>query len=282
MHSTKSNDGFGLQVRVCKMGNILRKVNCQNRTSTGHALSFTAAAFVFGSMVMFAAIAFSVDAYKYREYNTRVQMIADEVAKLNDSRNFFLGARRPMFQVTGNNASQIIALSNQYAERLRVDLQLPPGTIVEVNSVDQQQSNDNSFTFTKVKLSCSRMRLPFDISGVLPGTASITAIGVACESSEAPPAFIRFGFRLIDPSASNPSVTAATQVVMLPAYGFQTDTNTVRGANVGGTSNNNDVVGNQPDATKCLWAGINHSPVPLRSNAAYVSGPDGRQVTVFN
>ena len=259
-----------------KNSKVIKKAIRSNR---GAALASVSAGLVAASMLCLLICALCLNGYSFYSYNNKAQVIAEEVAKLLGRRSFFLGAARPQFQTSRGSVDNTSALAQRYAEHLAEVLQLPSESRPEIKLI-ANELQDKNLSMTRVQVSFKRVPLPANIAGVLPGIVDITALGVATGGSEAPPAFIRFGFKLIDPSQSNPSVTDATQVVMLPAYGFQTDTSGIQ--NLGGTQNNNDVVGNQPDSANCLWAGINASPEPLRSNAPFVSGPDGKQVTAFN
>lgn len=249
------------------------------RKNNGFALSSVAAILTVASLFCFLICALSMNAYSFYNYNGKAQVIAEECAKLIGHKSYFLGARRPMFQTNRSAEGDTKKLAQEYAEHLAQVLHIPAEAKLTVKLLSNEIQEKN-LSITKVEVELKDVPLPFNIAGVLPNIADLNAVGVATGESEAPPAFIRFGFKLIDPSQSNPSVTDATQVVMLPAYGFQTDTTGIQ--NLGGTQNNNDVVGNQPDSQECLWAGINASPNALRSDAPFVSGPDGRQVKAFN
>lgn len=251
-----------------------------NRAAAGTTLALTAAGLVVASIVFLLVTIFTLNVYAYVQYSYKIQMVADEVAKRVGARTFFLGAQRPLFQRSGNALEETKAIAVSTATEMSKILSLPPNASIEVD-VPEAEASVDGISISRATVTWTDVPLPFNISGIFPKMVNIAAIGVSTEASEAPPAFIRFGFRLIDPSASNPSVTNATQVVMLPAYGFQTDA-AIGSANLGGTQNNNDVVGDQPDARECLWAGINGSPAPLRSNAPFITRPDGSHVTAFN
>ncbi len=261
------------------MSNKLRNSKKQGRSNTGAALSSTAAILTAASILFMLVAALCLDGYAYYSYHGKAQIIAEEVANLVGRRSFFLGAKRPQFQSSSDATKTTKALAKKYAEHLAEVLKIPYDSFT-VEVLSNERTEDN-LTVTKVSLAFTNVALPFSIPGAPGGKADLSATGVASGAAEDPPAFIRFGFKLIDPSQSNPSVTNATQVVMLPAYGFQTDATNQQ--NLGGTQNNNDVVGNQPDPRKCLWAGVNASgDHPLRSNAPYVSGAGGKQITAFN
>lgn len=248
-----------------------------SRSKSGFTLPGVAAVLMFMSIVALLLTALSMNIYAYSSYHGKAQIIAEELAKLVGYHGYFLGARRPQFQASASSKHQ--QLAEKYAAALSSALGLPEGSQIEVSILPE--SGDNGLQSSKVQVTLKNLSLPFAIPGVLPSIAELDAVGVSSESSEKPPAFIRLGYKLNDPSISNPSVTDATQVVMLPAYGFQTDIGAVQ--NLGGTQNNNDVVGNQPDPAQCLWLGLNGSPgFELCSTAPYVTGPDGRQITVFN
>lgn len=253
---------------------IMRK----SRKNNGATLAGVAAVLSVASVLFLLVAAVCLNGYAFYDYTGKAQVIAEEVAKLVGRRSYFLGAARPQFQAANAGESQKLAQS--YAEHLADVLHIPHSAGINIK-VLSNELQDSNLSMTKVQVELSNVSLPADIAGVLPKMADIKAVGVASGASEAPPAFVRFGFKLIDPSQSNPSVNDATQVVMLPAYGFQTDSG-LNFANLGGTANNNDVAGNQPDPSACLWAGINASPDALRSNAPYVTGPDGKRITAFN
>lgn len=248
------------------------------RANNGATLAGVAAVLSVASIMCLLICTLCLNAYAYYDYTGKAQVIAEEVAKLVGRRSYFLGAQRPQFQSSQSGQSK--ELAQRYAEHLADVMHIPSSAGIKVD-VLSNELQDSNLSMTKVKVELQNVSLPADVAGVLPKMTDIKAVGIASGASEAPPAFIRFGFKLIDPSQSNPSVTNATQVVMLPAYGFQTDSG-LNFANLGGTANNNDVAGNQPDPSACLWAGINASPEPLRSNAPFVSGPNGKQVTAFN
>jgi hypothetical protein len=251
------------------------------RLCAGYALAESACAMIIISAAFVLLVAFGVNAYSYMVYGTKIQIIANAVAKQVSNRTYWLGAKRPMFQRQGNGLRETRDQANSFAAKLGQIYGLPMTPVVTIP--DDPDESVDGVAFTPVTVSMSQVPLPFAITKVFPQFLSVSAVGISSEQKEAPPAFIRLGFQLIDPSVSNPSVTNATQVVMLPAYGFQTDApSTGVGQNLGGTANNNDVVGNQPDARKCLWAGINGSPQPLRSNAPYITTPDGRYINAFN
>jgi len=248
--------------------------------ASGQALVESAGAMVIVSIIFVLLAAFGVNTYSYMVYGSKIQIIANAVAKQSSNRKFWLGAKRPMFQRSGNGLQARRDRANAYAKRLGEIYGLPITPVVTIP--DEPDESVAGVAFTPVTVSMSQVPLPFNMGRVFPQFLSVSAVGIASEQTDAPPGFIRLGFRLIDPSASNPSVTNATQVVMIPAYGFQTDTNTTSGPNLGGTQNNSDVAGNQPDSRLCLWAGINGSPEPLRSNAPFITGPNGQQIKTFN
>ncbi len=254
-----------------------RKANRQ-RQSSGQVLIESAAAMTVGCLFFVLVTAFAVNTFSYMVYGSKVQIIANAVAKQVSNRTYWLGAKRPMFQRTGSGLQATKDMATAYAKRLGEIYGLPITPIVTIP--DKADEQIEGVAFTPVTVSMAQIPLPFQFRAIFPDFFSVSAVGIASEQVDAPPAFIRLGFKLIDPSVSNPSVTNATQVVILPAYGFQTDATGQQ--NLGGTQNNNDVVGNQPNASKCLWAGINGSPEPLRSNAPYVTGPDGKRILSFN
>lgn len=246
---------------------------------SGQALVESAGALVIVSIIFVLLAAFGVNTYSYMVYGSKIQVIANAVAKQSSNRKFWLGAKRPLFQRSGSGLQARKDRANEYAKKLGEIYGLPITPVVTMP--DEPDESVAGVAFTPVTVSMSEVPLPFNIARVFPQFLSVSAVGIATEQTDAPPGFIRLGFRLIDSSASNPSVTNATQVVMIPAYGFQTDSG-LNVANLGGTQNNGDVVGNQPDARFCLWAGINGSPEPLRADAPYITGPNGQRVTSFN
>ncbi|MBX9690365.1 MAG: hypothetical protein K2X27_26865 [Candidatus Obscuribacterales bacterium] len=251
-----------------------KKRNSRQRSKAGLTLAGTAAGMLTFTIVFVLITVLGVNSYAYVEYSQKLQTVAEEVAKRVNGQNYFLGAKRPKFQTSGTKAEKTAALAATTAKAFATAMGIPSSADIEV----EIKSADADLT--KVEITATNVPLPYDLAGVLPKIVELKATGVSTDASEAPPAFIRLGFKLIDPSSSNPAVTDATQVVMLPAYGFQTDFGGVQ--NLGGTQNNNDVVGNQPNAEKCLWAGVNASPDPLRSNAPYISGPNNQQILTFN
>lgn len=248
------------------------------RANKGSVLFESAAGMIVVSTFLVLVSAFAVNVFSYMVYGSKIQVIANAVAKQVSNHTYWLGAKRPLFQRSGNGLKKTRDMANDYAKRLAEIYGLPVTPIVTFP--DQPDEQVKGVAFTPVTVSMSQVPLPFQIRAIFPEFLSVSATGIASEQVEAPPAFIRMGFQLINPSVSNPSVTNATQVVILPAYGFQTDTTGVQ--NLGGTQNNNDVVGNQPDSRFCLWAGINGSPAPLRSNAPFVTGPNNRSILSFN
>lgn len=248
----------------------------KGRRVNGSVLFESAAGMTVISIFLVLVSAFAVNTFSYMVYGAKIQVIANAVAKQVSNRTFWLGARRPLFQRTGSGLAKTRELANDYAKRLGEIYGLPISPVVTFPDAPDEQVN--GIAFTPVTVSMSQIPLPFKFRSIFPEFFSVSAVGIASEQVDAPPAFIRLGFKLIDPSVSNPSVTNNTQVVMIPAYGFQTDSG-LASANLGGTSNNNDVVGNQPDSRYCLWAGINGQ---LRSNAPYITGPNGKQILSFN
>ncbi|MBX9690366.1 MAG: hypothetical protein K2X27_26870 [Candidatus Obscuribacterales bacterium] len=253
----------------------LRKVNKLNRNTKGQALVESAAAMLVVSIFFVALAAFAVNTFSYMVYGSKIQVIANAVARQVSNRTYWLGALRPQFQRSGKGLESQKEKANEYAKKLGEIYGLPVTPIVTFP--DAPDESVEGVAFTPVTVSMAEIPLPFQFSKLFPQFLSVSATGIASEQVDAPPGFIRMGFKLIDPSTSNPAVTDATQVVILPAYGFQTDFGGVQ--NLGGTQNNNDVVGNQPDAAQCLWAGVNGQ---LRSNAPYISGPDKQQILSFN
>ena len=245
------------------------------RANRGSVLLESAAGMVIISTFLVLVVAFGVNAFSYMVYGSKIQIIANAVAKQVSNHTYWLGAKRPLFQRTGSGLQKTRTMANDYAKRLGEIYGLPMQPLVTFP--DQPDEQVAGVAFTPVTVSMSQIPLPFKFRAIFPEFMSVSATGIASEQVDAPPAFIRMGFKLIDPSISNPSVTNATQVVILPAYGFQTDTTGMQ--NLGGTQNNNDVVGNQPDPRACLWAGINGQ---LRSNAPYITGPGGKRVLSFN
>ncbi len=250
----------------------------RGRGNRGQGLIEASVGLVITSLVFILLTCFAINTYSYMVYGTKLQIIANEVAKTVNNRTYWLGAKRPMFQRTGNGAQRTQERAQAYSDKLADILGLPVKPVVDMTSAPDESVP--GIAFTKVTVSMPNVPLPYKIAHIFPSVFTINAFGIASEAVEAPPAFIRLGFQLINPSSSTPDVTPATQVVMLPAYGFQTDFGGSQ--NLGGTQNNNDVVGNQPDARECLWAGINASPQPLRSDAPFVTGPDGQQIRTFN
>lgn len=247
----------------------------KSRRASGSVLFESAAGMAIVSVFLVLVTAFAVNTFSYMVYGSKIQIIANAVAKQVSNRTYWLGAKRPQFQRSGSGLQKTKELAAEYAKRLGEIYGLPISPIVSFPSEPDEAVP--GVAFTPVTVSMSQIPLPFQFRSIFPEFFSVSATGIATEQVDAPPAFIRLGFKLIDPSVSNPSVTNATQVVMLPAYGFQTDTTGVQ--NLGGTQNNNDVVGNQPDPRGCLWAGVNGQ---LRSTAPYITGPDGKQILSFN
>lgn len=253
------------------------------RTASGQGLIEASAGLVVISLVFVLLTCFAINTYSYMVYGSKLQIIANEVAKTVNNRTFWLGAKRPLFQRTGSSLSRTHERAQAYSDKLADMLGLPSHPVVEF--ADAPDESVTGVAFTKVTVSMPNTPLPYKISSVFPEAFTIRAFGIASEATEAPPAFIRLGFKLINNAGSDPTLGDQTQVCMIPAYGFQTDyrnpDGTYRNQNLGGTENNGDVVGNQPNAQDCLWAGINASPMPLRSDAPYISGPNNQQVRAF-
>lgn len=249
------------------------------RKAAGQGLFESVSGMVVVSMFFVLLAAFAVNTFSYMVYGSKVQIIANAVAKQVSNRTYWLGAKRPMFQRSGSGLARTRQMASDYAKKLGQVYGLP--VTPDVHFADAADESVEGIAFTPVTVSMSQIPLPFAFKSIFPEFMSVSAVGIASEQIDAPPAFIRLGFKLTTPSASNPSVTDATQVVMLPAYGFQTDAGGMQ--NLGGTQNNNDVVGNQPDPRGCLWAGINGAPdKPLCSTAPIITTPNGGYVKAFN
>lgn len=263
----------------------------RSRSNTGQSLIEGVCGLIVFLMVFVVLTAFGVNIYIYGAQAAKLQIVANETAKRINDLYYWYGAKRPQFQQlkahdgsgTGESTglaigggthrisqSQFDAIS--YARALCDKLGLPSAAL-DVRYSDTVDEGD--FEYTKVEITRNHLILPFGLNKVFPTLTTIKATGIAVQATSPPPGFIRFGYNLIHGDLVNPSdTTDVTQVSILPSFGFQTDLKSGSGGpNVGGTDNNSNVVGSQPDDNLCTWNGLNVDTVKY---------PDGKiKVALF-
>lgn len=211
-------------------------------------------------------VAFAVNVYVSCTASAKLQVVANEASKVFRDNDIWNGAQRPEFQRTdteqithkegtANECANAIAKEMGLITNLTPQIYLSKFEFKVVNHDDGRTSEFARCTFTM-----PLFNLPYKFAGLFPGVLSLNAVGIATQTTEPPPAFIRLGYNLTegDQIDSNHS-TDVTQVCILPSYGFLTDPPEPGSiaANLGLNQANADVAGSHPDDRFCGWNGLN-------------------------
>lgn len=245
------------------------KIQEQLRRSKGQGLTEGVCGALVVAMVFSLLVAFLVDGYLYCTCSAKLQLVADESAKVFRDNDYWNGAIRPSFQ-RNDEAQQRRkeSVGNACANALANEVGLTKVSglsgdvyLSHIHHTTVPHGDGRSSEFTNVTFTMPYFNLPYGFAGLFPGLLSLKASSVTSQTTEPPPAFIRLGYNLKANDDINPvNTTDVTQVCILPSYGFQTDPNTnnhIDPANLGLNKANADLVANQPDDRFCGWNGLN-------------------------
>jgi hypothetical protein len=247
------------------------------RSANGQGVTEGVCSSLFIVFIFTLLVVFAVDAYIYAVGSAKMQLVANEAARVFRDNDRWNGALRPVFQrfdteQIAHHEETANACANAVAKELGLT-NLPglSGSLYLSRFEHHYVTHsDGRFSeFIKVTFTMPYFNLPYKIAGLFPGVLSLNASAVTAQTTEPPPAFIRLGYKLISADPSNPANnTTVTQVCILPSYGFQTDpaSDSIAPKNLGLNGANNDVVGNAPDDRYCGWNGLNVAMKQTPSN----------------
>jgi hypothetical protein len=175
-------------------------------------------------------VALGINIFFCTQYQAKVAIVANQAAKVVAARKYWLGMLRPDYDADAEKATQDKA--TEVAKNCCKILALPAPTSVSFNDTMADEGDYNQVTVT-----VSSLPLPFSLGNVFPNVTSVTCTGVDFQPKQQQYAMLNIAcvHPKLDPSAVyGPGATkanmGATDVVSLPAFGFQYTEGTTAGA----------------------------------------------------
>lgn len=183
------------------MSNKNRKV-INRRNSKGQGLVESACGLIVVSMFFISIVAFGMNAYTAAVYGAKLQVVANETARVLDDNRLWLGVQRPDY-----NAQQSHERAEVIGKKVAQILSIPGEVTFAFEEISQSEG-----IISKVTASVGFIKLPFGF-GIFPVGIPFSSTSASARGLSQPYAVLHF-----DAAISKDGVVR--DGVSLPAYGF--------------------------------------------------------------